>query len=203
MNLKYCFIVFILLATACGQKETLFKKIDASSSGIDFSNDIIINDSINILDNEFTYNGGGVAVGDLNGDGLQDLYFCGSQVPNRLYLNKGGLKFEEVIEQSGAQKKKGQWSSGVTFMDINADGRLDIYVCNTLIHDPRMLRDLLFINQGNSAAGIPQFREMGEEYGIKEDNHNSISTFFDYDKDGDLDLFIDRKSTRLNFSHRT
>ncbi|MFM7838037.1 MAG: FG-GAP repeat domain-containing protein, partial [Chitinophagaceae bacterium] len=114
------FLLLLLLGLmagpGCGKKPTRFVLLDPARSGIEFANNIKINDSINILDNEFTYNGGGVAVGDLNGDGLQDLYFCGSQVPNRLYLNKGGLKFAEVIEQSGAQKKKGQWSSGVTFV---------------------------------------------------------------------------------------
>lgn len=100
------------------------------------------------------------------------------------------MKFEEVTEKANAQKKKGQWSSGVTFVDINTDGKLDIYVCNTMIHDSSKLRDLLFINEGNDKDGIPQFFEKGTEYGITDDTHNSISTFFDYDKDGDLDLFV-------------
>ena len=164
--------------------------VSPEKSGIDFTNTITINDTINILESEFTYNGGGVAVGDLNGDGLQDIYFAGNQVQNKLYINKGALKFEEVIEKAGAQKTKGQWSSGVTFVDINSDGKQDIYVCNTMIEDSAALRDLLFINQGNNAEGIPQFKEMGEEYRILDNTHNSISTFFDYDLDGDLDLFI-------------
>ncbi|MFZ9241100.1 MAG: CRTAC1 family protein, partial [Chitinophagaceae bacterium] len=175
---------------SCRQEQTLFKRIDEKQSGIAFANTITINDSINILDNEFTYNGAGVAVGDLNGDGLQDLYFCGNQVDNKLYLNKGGLKFQEITSVANAQKYKGQWSSGVTFVDINSDGKQDIYVCNTMIHDSTMLRDLLFINQGNDKEGIPHFKEMGLQYGITDNNHNSISTFFDYDLDGDLDLFI-------------
>jgi hypothetical protein len=164
--------------------------VDGKESGILFSNTIITNDSINILDNEFTYNGAGVAVGDLNGDGLQDLYFCGNQVPNRLYLNRGGMRFEEATDASGTQKKPGQWSSGVTFLDINGDGRLDIYVCNTMMKDSALLRDLLFVNQGNDEKGTPRFKEMGTEYGITDDTHNSMSTFLDYDLDGDLDLFV-------------
>lgn len=187
ISIAYVFLVMIL---SCNNDRPLFQLISPESSGIDFNNKITINDSINILESEFTYNGGGVAVGDLNGDGLQDIYFCGSQVQNKLYLNKGDLKFEEVIFKSGAHKTKNQWSSGVTFVDINSDGKQDIYVCNTMIEDSTLLRDLLFVNQGNNAEGIPQFSEMGEEYGIRDYTHNSISTFFDYDLDGDLDLFI-------------
>ncbi|MFZ9686851.1 MAG: VCBS repeat-containing protein [Chitinophagaceae bacterium] len=189
---NYIGIASLIFFTAIGCKEeqTLFNLLDKKKSGIEFSNTITINDSINILDNEFTYNGAGVAVGDLNGDGLQDVYFCGNQVENKLYLNKGNLQFQDVTAQANAQKKKGQWSSGVTILDINNDGKQDIYVCNTMINDPEMLRDLLFINQGNDKDGIPQFKEMGSAYGINDNNHNSISTFFDYDLDGDLDLFV-------------
>ncbi len=187
-------LIVLLVASSvmysCAQKEKLFRKIDAKASGLDFINTISENDSINILENEFTYNGAGVAVGDLNGDGLQDIYFAGNQVPNKLFLNKGDLKFEEVTDQAGVQKKSGQWSSGVTFVDINSDGKQDIYVCNTMMEDSLLLRDLLFVNQGNNENGIPQFKEMGTAYGITDDTHNSISTFFDYDLDGDLDLFV-------------
>lgn len=182
--------LFLFVICSCKQEETLFKRVNAKKSGIDFVNTITINDTINILENEFTYNGAGVAVGDLNGDGLQDVYFAGNQVPNKLYLNKGDLTFQEVTDVAGAQKKTGQWSSGVTFVDLNADGKQDIYVCNTMIKDSLLLRDLLFVNQGNDEKGIPHFKEMGEEYGIKDDTHNSITTFFDYDLDGDLDMFV-------------
>jgi hypothetical protein len=187
---KLLFVGLIVLFTGCKQDKTLFRLVDGKKSGIDFSNVITTNDSINILDNEFTYNGAGVAVGDLNGDGLQDLYFAGNQVPNRMYINRGGLKFEEATSASGTQKKPGQWSSGVTFVDINGDARLDIYVCNTMMHDSALLRDLLFVNQGNDEKGIPRFKELGTEYGITDDTHNSSSTFLDYDLDGDLDLFV-------------
>ncbi len=183
-------LVCLLGFSSCKNNDQLFRLVSPEKSGIDFTNTITVNDTINILESEFTYNGGGVAVGDLNGDGLQDIFFAGNQVQNKLYLNKGALKFEEVIEKAGAQKTKGQWSSGVTFVDINSDGKQDIYVCNTMIEDSAALRDLLFINQGNNAEGIPQFKEMGEEYKILDNTHNSISTFFDYDLDGDLDLFI-------------
>jgi hypothetical protein len=186
---QFIFQVFILfLFTACSRNKQLFELVDAQKSGITFNNKITINDTINILDNEFTYNGAGVAVGDLNGDGLLDAYFCGNQVENKFYLNRGNLNFEDVTIKAGVQKYKGQWSSGVTIVDINQDGLQDIYVCNTMIEDSIMLRDNLFINQGNNSEGIPTFKEMGADYGILDDTHNSISTFFDYDNDGDLDL---------------
>jgi len=186
----YLTVAILLCLVSCKNEQTLFKLISEKQSGIIFSNTILINDSINILDNEFTYNGAGVAVGDLNGDGLQDIYFCGNQVDNKLYLNKGDLKFQDVTSVANVQKNKSQWSSGVTFVDINNDGKQDIYVCNTMIHDSSMLRDLLFINKGNDYEGVPHFKEMGLEYGITDNTHNSISTFFDFDLDGDLDLFI-------------
>ncbi len=182
--------LLVFLVSSCSDKKKLFHLVDGDESGVVFNNIITINDSINILESEFTYNGGGVAVGDLNGDGLQDIYFCGNQVPNKLYLNAGGLTFVDVTDKASVQKKKGQWSSGVTFIDINTDGKQDIYVCNTMIEDSLLLRDLLFVNQGNDERGIPHFKEMGDEYGIREDSHNSISTFLDYDLDGDLDLFV-------------
>ena len=119
----FIFIFFSIFLFSCTRDRSLFQLIDPGVSGIDFNNDIRINDSINILDNEFTYNGAGVAVGDLNNDGLQDIYFCGNQVDNKLYLNKGNLQFQEITAAAGVQKKKGQWSSGVTFVDINADGK--------------------------------------------------------------------------------
>ncbi len=168
----------------------MFRLLGPERTGIGFANAVTPNDTINILLHEFTYNGAGVAIGDLNGDGLQDVYFCGNQVPNKLYLNKGGMHFEDVTEAAHAQKTMDQWSSGVTMVDINGDGKLDIYVCNTMLEDSAKLRDLLFINQGNDDKGVPRFKEMGLEYGIKDNVQNSISTFFDYDRDGDLDLFV-------------
>ncbi|MBI5916220.1 MAG: VCBS repeat-containing protein [Bacteroidetes bacterium] len=180
-----------LLLVACKQEDTGFVLLMPKDTGVQFANTITEKDTMNILDMEFVYNGGGVGIGDVNGDGLEDLYFTGNQVGNQLYLNKGNLKFEDITEAAGVQKTMPyQWSSGVNMLDINLDGRLDIYVCNTINPDPEQRRNLLFINQGNDVDGTPHFKEMGKEYGADDDSHSSHAQFFDYDNDGDLDLFI-------------
>ena len=181
----------LFLFSACGSDEHMFKRIHADHSGLTFINEITENDSLNILDNEFVYNGAGVAIGDLNGDGLDDLFFAGNQVDNRLYLNQGQLKFIDVTTEAKVGKTNDQlWSSGVSIVDINLDGRLDIYVCNTLEKDARLRRNLLYVNQGNSDDGTPIFSEEANAYGIADTSHSSHAQFFDYDNDGDLDLFV-------------
>lgn len=180
-----------MLALACTRKNPgMFVLLNSTETGVTFNNDITESDSLNILDDEFIYNGGGVGVGDFNGDGLSDLYFTGSQVDNKLYLNRGNMKFEDVTGISGTSKSDGQWSSGVNVLDINCDGRADIYVCNTFIANPRKRKNLLFVNQGNNEQGIPSFVEQAELYGIADTTHSSHAQFFDSDNDGDLDLFI-------------
>ncbi len=183
-----------LLFSSCHQEKTLFELQTPENIGIDFENTVTARDTVNILDAEFVYNGGGVGVGDVNGDGFEDIYFAGNQVENRLYLNKGNnekLKFEDVTNISKTKKRNaGEWSSGVTMIDINQDGRLDIYVSNTFSTKAIDRRNLLFVNQGNDKNGVPIFREMAEEYKVASNTHSSHSVFLDYDKDGDLDLFI-------------
>ncbi|MEN0047404.1 MAG: VCBS repeat-containing protein [Bacteroidota bacterium] len=193
MNLsKYAAFLLLILLWTCGNKDkVLFQLLPTSQTGVTFTNTITESDSFNILVKEFVYNGGGVAVGDLNGDGLEDLFFTGNQVENALYLNKGNLKFEEVTEITQIQKSSPQqWSSGINILDLNLDGKLDIYVCNTLNANPEYRKNLLYINQGNNKAGVPTFKEMADEYGVADDSHSSHAQFFDYDQDGDLDLFV-------------
>lgn len=182
----------LLLITSCQtRQETHFQLLTPNKTGVDFINQITENDTLNILVSEFVYNGAGVAVGDLNGDGQEDLFFAGNQVDNRLYINQGNMKFEEVTQTAGLNKPDArQWSSGVNIIDLNRDGKLDIYVCNTLNKDSFLLRNLLYINQGNDQNGNPTFREMGQAYGVADPSHSSHAQFFDYDNDGDLDLFI-------------
>ena len=184
------FFSFLLAMAGCKKQEKLFHLLDPKQTGINFTNTITEYDSLNILNTEFIYNGGGVAIGDLNGDGWQDLYFTGNQVDNKLYLNRGNLHFEDVTQIANAQKKPGQWSAGVNIIDINCDGKSDLYVCNTLDPNPEKRKNLLFVNQGNDPQGIPHFVEMAQAYGLDDTTHSANAQFFDYDLDGDLDMFI-------------
>ena len=174
---------------SCNSKEGLFTSLPAQSTGITFSNRITENDSINILESEYVYNGGGVAIADFNNDNLQDIYFTGNMVGNKLYINKGNMQFEDVTlnsKVSGEQK----WCSGVAVVDINNDSLPDIYVCATFNKDPKKRANLLYINQGNDKQGVPLFKEMAGEYGIADTSHTTNAAFFDYDSDGDLDLYV-------------
>ncbi len=154
-----------------------------------FNNHIVENDSINHLDKLNIYNGGGVGIGDFNNDGLQDIYLAGNAVPNRLYLNKGNMKFVDVTQEAGVGGIGG-WGRGVAVVDINNDGLPDIYVCNTLLNDSNKRRNLLYINQGPDKNGVPHFKEMAKEYGLDIKLHSTMATFFDYDNDGDLDMYL-------------
>ena len=186
----FVFIGFLFLFFSCKKKDTLFELKDSDETGIEFENRLVEKDTSNILDNEFFYNGGGVAVGDLNNDGLQDIYFAGNQVKNKLYINKGNLKFEDITDISGAQKSENQWSSGVSIVDVNSDGLQDIYVCNSQNPQKDKLKNNLFINQGIDKNGNPTFKDLASEYGLAGAESTTSCQFFDYDNDGDLDVFV-------------
>src|SRR6478609_1574863 len=141
-----CFI-FCYFLSCKNKTNTLFEEISSFHSGINFNNTITENDSINPLDVVNIYNGGGVGIGDFNNDGLQDIYFTGNMVPCKLYLNKGGFKFEDITEKAGVDGA-GRWARGVSVVDINNDGLLDIYVCNTIYKDSLRRRNILYINEG-------------------------------------------------------
>ncbi|MGH7237590.1 MAG: FG-GAP repeat domain-containing protein, partial [Candidatus Saccharimonadales bacterium] len=188
---KFYFTVFfvcILSLFSC-KKKTLFEQISSSSSGVHFNNLITENDSINPLDMVNVYNGGGVGIGDFNNDGLQDIFFTGNMVANRLYLNKGNFKFEDITDKAGVGGI-GEWGRGVAIVDINNDGLPDIYVCNTIYKDSLKRRNLLYINQGVDKDGIPHFKEMAKEYGLDICAYSTMASFFDYDNDGDLDMYL-------------
>lgn len=183
-------IIGITWIWSCNQKpKTLYTLLSKEESGITFSNNILETDSFNILTYEYIYNGGGVGIGDFNNDGQQDVFFCGNMVPNRLYLNQGDLKFKDVSEKANINVA-GKWNSGVSVVDINNDGLLDIYVTATLRKDSSARRNMLFINKGIDAEGIPTFEDQAAKYGIDFGGYCVMSAFFDYDRDGDLDLYI-------------
>ncbi len=181
---------FLMMVTACSKKEShLFRQLPSEQTGIKFSNQIVETDSSNILNNEYIFNGGGVAIGDFNNDQKPDLYFTGNQVGNKLYLNQGKLKFKDVTTASGTAAAD-RWSTGVAVVDINADGWLDIYVCAAMSPEEAKRANMLFVNQGLDANGIPVFKEMAHSYGIDASQNSMGATFFDYDKDGFLDLYV-------------
>jgi len=179
----------IFIFSSCAHKKTLFEKISSANSGIHFNNEIIENDSINPLDLTNIYNGGGVGIGDFNRDGLPDIYFTGNTVSNKLYLNKGDFKFDDITSAAGVGGE-GKWCRGVAVVDINNDGWPDIYVCATIRNNPEQRRNLLYINQGLDKNGIPHFKEMAREYGLGDTLYSTMAAFFDYDNDGDLDMYL-------------
>ncbi len=186
---KYLFVAAVTFFSACHTDTTLFKKIDASHSGIQFSNSITGNDSINPIDMDFLYNGGGVAAGDFNNDGLPDLYFTASMVSNKLYLNLGHMSFKDVTSVANADGA-GRWCNAASVVDINGDGLQDIYVCTTIKKNPEERKNLLYVNQGINKEGIPVFKEMAAEYGLADTSYSVHAAFFDYDNDGDLDMYL-------------
>jgi len=177
--------VIILCLNACKQKneKTLFKQVE--NSNIQFTNTLVESPEFNVFKYRNFYNGGGVAIGDLNNDGLPEVFFTANQGANKLYLNKGNLQFEDISDKTGFKNKK-QWSTGVVFVDINADGWLDIYVCNAgNMLDKPLRKNQLFINNHNLT-----FTEEAAKYGLDNDGYSTQASFFDYDLDGDLDCFL-------------
>ena len=179
----------LFLCTCTKDKKTLFKLKPSEETGITFNNRIVETDTFNILTQEYIFNGGGVAVGDFDNDSKPDLFFTGNQVANKLYLNQSGFKFKDVSLEAGIEAKD-NWCTGVAVVDINHDQKLDLYVCSAMSENHGKRANKLFVNQGLNSEGIPVFKEMAREYGIADSGNSMGAAFFDYDKDGLLDLYV-------------
>jgi hypothetical protein len=168
-------------------QQPLFKLLKAKDTNIKFSNDIIDSESLNVLSYEYFYNGGGVAVGDINNDGLPDIMFTSNMGQSKLYLNLGQMQFKDITKEAcpELQGRPGGWKTGVTMADVNGDGLLDIYVCYSGKVDNDTRRNQLFINQGDN-----KFKEEAKDYGLDDPGYGTQAVFFDYDNDGDLDMFL-------------
>ena len=184
MSRFLCMAVGVLMLLSCEKGGDLFKNPNPQKTGLLFTNQITETDELNILDYLYFYNGGGVAVGDINNDGLPDIYFTGNQVPNKLFINKGNLQFEDITQKAGVAGNN-SWSTGVTMADVNGDGWLDIYACAVVGINGFKGYNELFINNQDGT-----FSEQSSDYGLDFDSYSSHATFFDYDLDGDLDLFL-------------
>ncbi len=208
-RLLYCLCTIVLFAackTGAVDPPTLFTSMPAEQTGIRFENDITDTDTLNILDYLYYYNGGGVAIGDINNDGLPDIYFTSNKSSNKLYLNKGNFQFEDITGKAGVGGS-GNWKTGVTLADVNGDGLLDIYVSEVGGYKNLQGRNELFINHGTTASssekggGGVTFTEEAHAYGLDIEGFNTQAVFFDYDHDGDLDMFLVNHSVHSNKSY--
>ncbi len=190
------FLAVGLLLSGCRGNNPLFESLAPEQTGVTFANLLTETETANILSYEYFYNGGGVATGDFNNDGLIDLFFTGNQVDNKLYLNRGQMRFEDITKAANVAGRPNSpdaphWKTGVAVADVNADGWLDLYVCYSGNGSPESRRNQLFLNNGVRQKGAtPTFTEAAEAYGIADTGYSTHATFFDYDADGDLDLFV-------------
>ena len=180
-----CGFSFFFLLFSCAENQVwVFENVSSDVSGIEFSNDLNYTESLNPYTYKNFFNGGGVGIGDINNDGLADIFFCGNMVSNKLYLNKESFKFKDITS-SARHQKTGVWSTGVSIVDINGDGWNDIYVCKSGPPGGKKRFNELFINNQDNT-----FTESAADYGLDNEGLSSHATFFDYDRDGDLDCYL-------------
>lgn len=199
---QFTLIILAITLFSCGE-ERRFELLDSNRTGVKFVNRVNDKDSLHVMNFEYIYNGAGVGIADLNNDGRMDLVFNGNQESPRVYLNKGNFKFSD-ISSCFENLDQGQWYSGVTFADINSDGWMDVYLTCTAYQEPERRKNRLYINQGLQDDGQLHFRDMAESYGIADDGYSVQAAFFDYDRDGDLDLYLlnNYDNNRLSASYR-
>ncbi len=181
---------FIFRVSANAQEKPLFNLVPESQTHIKFMNSLNEDTAHNVLSYEYFYNGGGVATGDINNDGLPDIYFTSNMGENKLYLNLGNFRFKDITKEAGVGGRKGGWKTGVTMVDVNGDGLLDIYVCYSGKGDIDSRRNQLFINLGPDKNGIPHFKEEAKEYGLDDPGYSTQAIFFDMNNDGYLDCYV-------------
>ena len=190
-------LLFLVTCACTPTEEILFESVSPKDSGISFENVLTNTAELNILTYLYFYNGAGVAVADFTNDGLPDIYFTANMEADKLYINKGDLRFEEVTRSAGIQNVGG-WTTGVTHVDINHDGLLDIYICKVSGFLSLEGHNLLYINQGLNEKGTPVFKEAAAAYGLDFSGLSTQASFFDYDLDGDLDMFLLNHSVHPN-----
>lgn len=186
------FLTLFCFSFTLNAQAPLFKLLDSKKTHVEFRNEIDENESLNVLAYEYFYNGGGVAVGDVNNDGLQDIFLTANLKTNKLYLNLGSLTFKDITKEAASELagRSGGWKTGVSMADVNGDGWLDIYVCYSGKVDNDKRRNQLFINQGTKEDGTVRFVEKAKDYGLDDPGYSTQAAFFDYDRDGDLDMFL-------------
>ena len=203
----YLIFLLLVLLVSCRQSDKavenrvaenpLFKLLTPAETKVDFNNQISENFQQNVFNYPAQYNGGGVAVGDVNNDGLDDLYFSANSGDNKLYLNKGNMQFENITAVAGVAGRTGAWANGVNMVDVNGDGKSDIYICYSGKLPGSKRINQLFINEGLNKDGIPEFTDRAEEYGLADSSYSTQSHFFDYDRDGDLDMLLVNENIRV------
>ena len=195
--IAYCLLLSLI---SCTNNNSLFVSVKKNKTQINFQNNLTSTADLNILNYLYYYNGAGVAAADFNNDGLADLYFTGNQTEDKLFLNVGELQFKDITTEAHINNPF-PWTTGVTTVDINNDGFLDIYICKVGKHNSITGKNLLYLNQGLDKNGIPVFKESASLFGLDIVSLATQATFFDYDKDGDLDLFLMNHSLYPNSNY--
>ena len=188
----FAIMLFCLMLNSCSNKQpdqSLFTVLNTENTGIRFSNKLTPTPAFNLFSYMYYYNGAGIGSGDFNNDGLIDLFFTANQQPNALYLNKGAMHFEDVTKQTGITQDS-LWSTGVSVVDINNDGLLDIYVCRVGHYKVLNGKNQLLICTGIDSKGIPHYTDQAAAYGLDFSGFSTQAAFLDYDGDGDLDMFL-------------